>query len=111
MKQTAHHRFPFVLRLLALCATGLAISLPFVWMVSASFKTRAEVDQVQIVPHHATVRNYPMSVGMLSLDSSYGRQTELIMAATVMNVVPLVVIFAVFQKFLVGGLQLGGVKG
>lgn len=54
---------------------------------------------------------FPMSVGMLSLDSSYGRQTELIMAATVMNVAPLIIIFAMFQKFLVSGLQLGGVKG
>ncbi|NQT51385.1 carbohydrate ABC transporter permease, partial [bacterium] len=54
---------------------------------------------------------FPMSVGMLSLDSTYGRQTELIMAATVMNIVPLIVIFVVFQKFLVKGLQLGGVKG
>jgi len=54
---------------------------------------------------------YPMSVGLLALDSTYGRQTELIMAASVMNVVPLIVIFAVFQKFLVKGLQLGGVKG
>lgn len=54
---------------------------------------------------------YPMSVGLLSLDSTYGRQTELIMAATVMNVVPLIVIFVCFQKFLVQGLQLGGVKG
>lgn len=54
---------------------------------------------------------YPMSVGMLALDSSYGRQTELIMAATVMNVAPLILIFIAFQKFLVKGLQLGGVKG
>ncbi len=54
---------------------------------------------------------YPMSVGMLALDSSYGRQTELIMAATVMNIVPLIAIFIVFQKFLVKGLQVGGVKG
>ena len=54
---------------------------------------------------------FPMSVGMLTLDSSYGQQTELIMAATVMNVVPLIIIFAAFQKFLVSGLQLGGVKG
>ena len=54
---------------------------------------------------------YPMSVGLLALDSTYGRQTELIMAASVMNVVPLIVIFAMFQKFLVKGLQLGGVKG
>lgn len=279
-------RPPFLLRMIVLCVVGLAISLPFVWMVSASFKTRAEVDQVQIVPHHVTTRNYPivlntapdpvthlklnlkfgrwyfnslliavgtallqvltsalaayafarirwkgrdavfllylatmmipgvvlmipnfqamvslhflntyhgliipaafsafgtfllrqfmlsispaldeaatidgaghwtifwdvvmplarpglisltvitflgayqsffwplillnnsqlfpMSVGMLTLDSTYGRQTELIMAATVMNVVPLIVIFVIFQKFLVRGLQLGGVKG
>ncbi len=54
---------------------------------------------------------YPMPVGMLALDSTYGRQTELIMAATVMNVVPLLIIFITFQKFLVKGLQLGGVKG
>ena len=54
---------------------------------------------------------YPMPVGMLLLDSTYGRQTEYIMAATVMNVMPLIVIFCIFQKFLVKGLQLGGVKG
>lgn len=54
---------------------------------------------------------FPMSVGMLALDSSYGRQTELIMAATVMNVVPLIIVFVVFQKNLVKGLQLGSVKG
>ncbi len=54
---------------------------------------------------------FPMSVGMLSLDSTYGRQTALIMAATVMCIVPLILIFVIFQKFLVKGLQLGGVKG
>jgi len=54
---------------------------------------------------------FPMSVGMLSLNNSYGRQTELIMAATVMNVVPLIIVFVMFQRFLVKGLMLGGVKG
>lgn len=54
---------------------------------------------------------YPMSVGMLFLDSTYGRQTEYIMAATVMNVIPLIIVFCVFQKFMVKGLQMGGVKG
>ncbi len=53
-------RSRFVLRLLALSLLGLVISLPFVWMVSASFKPRAEVDAVQIVPHHPTTRNYPI---------------------------------------------------
>ena len=54
---------------------------------------------------------YPLSVGMLALDSTYGRQTELIMAATVMNIAPLIILFVIFQKFLVKGLQVGGVKG
>jgi ABC-type glycerol-3-phosphate transport system permease component len=54
---------------------------------------------------------YPMPVGLMALDSSYGQQTELIMAAAVMNVVPLLILFIIFQKYLVKGLQLGGVKG
>ncbi|MGB2824667.1 MAG: carbohydrate ABC transporter permease [Phycisphaerae bacterium] len=54
---------------------------------------------------------YPMQVGMLALDTTYGRQTELIMAATVMNIVPLIIVFVIFQKFLVKGIQLGSVKG
>ena len=54
---------------------------------------------------------YTLPVGMLALDSTYGRQTELIMAATVMNIVPLIIIFVVFQRHLVRGLQLGGLKG
>ena len=54
---------------------------------------------------------FTMPVGMLLLDSSYGRQTEYIMAATVLNVAPLIIIFCIFQKFMVKGLQLGGVKG
>jgi ABC-type glycerol-3-phosphate transport system permease component len=54
---------------------------------------------------------YTLQVGLLTLDSTYGQMTELIMAAAVMAVAPLVIIFVVFQKFLVKGLQLGGVKG
>ena len=54
---------------------------------------------------------FTMPVGMLLLDSTYGRQTEYIMAATVMNIVPLVIVFCLCQKFLVKGLQLGAVKG
>jgi ABC-type glycerol-3-phosphate transport system permease component len=54
---------------------------------------------------------YPMAVGLLGLDTSYGRQTELMMAAAVMNVIPLIALFSVFQRYLVQGLQLGAVKG
>lgn len=54
---------------------------------------------------------YPMSVGMLAFDTIFGRQTELIMAASVMNIAPLILVFVIFQKFMVKGLQLGAVKG
>lgn len=50
-------------------------------------------------------------IGLLAFQSDYGQQTELIMAATVMNIVPLIVLFVVMQKQLVSGIQMGGVKG
>jgi multiple sugar transport system permease protein len=50
-------------------------------------------------------------VGLLSFQGEYGQQTELIMAATVMNIIPLIILFIVMQKQLVSGIQLGGVKG
>ena len=59
---------------------GLAISLPFVWMVSASFKPRAEVEQVRIVPQQPTTRNYPIVLNQApdpvthkKLDLQFGR--------------------------------------
>lgn len=54
---------------------------------------------------------FPLPVGLLELDSTFGQQTELIMAAATITVAPLIVLFVVFQKFLVRGIQLGGVKG
>lgn len=50
-------------------------------------------------------------VGLLSFQGQYGQQTELIMAATVMNIVPLIILFVTMQKQLISGIQLGGVKG
>jgi len=52
-----------------------------------------------------------LPIGMLYFDSSYGRETNLIMAASVMNIVPMIVLFVSTQKQLVAGIQLGGVKG
>jgi multiple sugar transport system permease protein len=50
-------------------------------------------------------------IGLLTFQVSYSQQTELMMAATVMNIVPLIIFFIVMQKQLVTGIQLGGVKG
>jgi len=52
-----------------------------------------------------------LPIGMLFFDSSYGRQTNLIMAASVMNIIPLVILFICTQRFIVKGIQLGAVKG
>jgi len=52
-----------------------------------------------------------LPIGMLYFDTMYGRQTNLIMAASVMNIIPLIVLFVVSQKYLVRGIQLGAVKG
>ncbi|HOE67813.1 MAG TPA: carbohydrate ABC transporter permease [Candidatus Hydrogenedentes bacterium] len=52
-----------------------------------------------------------LPVGMLYFDTLYVRQTNLIMAATVLNIIPLIVVFVILQKQLVRGIQLGAVKG
>ena len=52
-----------------------------------------------------------LPIGMLFFDSVYGRQTNLIMAASVMNIVPLIILFVAAQRHIVRGVQLGAVKG
>ncbi len=56
-----------------------------------------------------------LPIGMMYFEGAggagYGRQTELMMAATAMNIVPLIVLFIILQKYLVRGIQLGAVKG
>jgi multiple sugar transport system permease protein len=52
-----------------------------------------------------------LPIGMLFFDTIYGRQTNLLMAASVMNIIPPVLLFIAGQKFLVKGIQLGAVKG
>ncbi|MGV3617277.1 MAG: carbohydrate ABC transporter permease [Fimbriimonas sp.] len=52
-----------------------------------------------------------LPIGMMAFDSNYGRQTNLLMAASVMSLVPPVILFLIGQKHLVKGIQLGAVKG
>ncbi|MCG9896277.1 MAG: carbohydrate ABC transporter permease [Fimbriimonadaceae bacterium] len=54
---------------------------------------------------------YTLPIGMLYFDSMYARQTNVLMAASVMSVVPLIVLFLIGQRFFVSGIMLGGVKG
>ena len=73
-------RSGYLWRLLLLCIVGLSISLPFVWMVSASFKPHSEVERAQVVPDQPTIRNYPIvlnrapdPVTRKMLDLQFGR--------------------------------------
>lgn len=52
-----------------------------------------------------------LPIGMLYFDSVYGKQTNLLMAASVMNIIPLIILFVCTQKYMVKGIQLGAVKG
>jgi multiple sugar transport system permease protein len=52
-----------------------------------------------------------LPIGMLYFDSVYGKQTNLIMAASVMNIIPLIILFIAAQRHIVRGVQLGAVKG
>ena len=47
-------------------------------------------------------------VGLLSFQGSYHSQTELLMAATMICIVPLIIMFIVMQKQLIRGINLGG---
>ncbi len=52
-----------------------------------------------------------LPVGLLQFDSTYGRETPAIMAASLMAMVPPIILFLLLQKYLVKGIQLGAVKG
>lgn len=47
-------------------------------------------------------------IGLLSLQGSYQSQTELLMAATMICIVPLIIMFIIMQKKLVRGINIGG---
>ena len=58
-----------------------------------------------------TQARYTLPLGLLFFDSSQGEETQLLMAAVTLSVVPLIVLFVFLQKYLVRGIQLGAVKG
>jgi ABC-type glycerol-3-phosphate transport system permease component len=58
-----------------------------------------------------TVDKFPLPVGLLFFDFEHGQSTHLLMAAVTMSVLPLIVVFALLQRQLIRGIQIGAVKG
>lgn len=54
---------------------------------------------------------YTLPIGMLAFQTSSSEQTNLLMAAVTMSVIPMIILFILLQKYLVKGIQLGAVKG
>ena len=54
---------------------------------------------------------FTLTVGIGAFFSDLGTQTDLIMAASAMMIIPIVIIFSLAQKNFVEGLTVGGVKG
>ena len=62
-----------------------------------------------IMTKDEAVRTLP--VGMLAFNSQYGQMTNLMMAGSLLSMLPVVIVFVLLQRQLVAGIQLGGVKG
>lgn len=54
---------------------------------------------------------YTLPIGMLFFDSTQGQQTNYLMAAVAMSVIPMILVFILLQKKLVRGIMMGSVKG
>lgn len=52
-----------------------------------------------------------LPIGIMYFDSNYGQQTNLLMAASLMSLLPPIVLFLIGQKYLVKGIAFGAVKG
>lgn len=58
-----------------------------------------------------TSKNFTLSIGIVHLFSSYHTAWDKVMAAGVVITIPIVVIFLIFERYMVRGLTAGSVKG
>lgn len=54
---------------------------------------------------------YPLSIGLAFFRSTHNVSFNLLMAASTLVVLPVVILFVLFQRFFIEGITLGGVKG
>lgn len=54
---------------------------------------------------------FTLPIGLATLLTPYGNNYDVLIAGSVMTIIPIVVLFLFFQKYFVSGLTVGGVKG
>ncbi|MCM3739998.1 carbohydrate ABC transporter permease [Oceanobacillus luteolus] len=54
---------------------------------------------------------FTLPIGLATLLTPYGNNYDILIAGAVMTVIPIVILFALFQRYFVAGLTTGGVKG
>lgn len=52
-----------------------------------------------------------LPIGLMYFDSNYSRETNLIMAAGMMSLVPPLILFILGQRQMIRGIKMGAVKG
>jgi arabinosaccharide transport system permease protein len=55
--------------------------------------------------------NITLSIGLSTLITPYGNNYDVLIAGAVFSVIPVVVLFILFQKYFIAGMTAGGVKG
>ncbi|GAE29777.1 carbohydrate ABC transporter permease [Halalkalibacter hemicellulosilyticus] len=54
---------------------------------------------------------FTLPIGLATLLTPYGNNYDILLAGSVMTIVPIVILFILFQRYFVAGLTVGGVKG
>ncbi|QTM98045.1 ABC transporter permease subunit [Sediminibacillus dalangtanensis] len=54
---------------------------------------------------------FTLPIGLATLLTPYGNNYDVLIAGSVMTIIPIIILFIVFQRFFISGLTVGGVKG
>jgi arabinosaccharide transport system permease protein len=54
---------------------------------------------------------FTLPIGLATLLTPYGNNYDILIAGSVMTIVPIIILFIFFQRYFVAGLTVGGVKG